>query len=141
MGMDLKQLCFSLLLLLAVAACNASNDDGEIVAVADVAIASQGQRAQPFEAEFLAACPSAPNNFLPLAVRSGRLPAEPYCACVFEETMRDLSEDEKLIAAMYLLKGVGIDLRNRSEFKIIEGSAIGEAGKALDRARACRLLN
>ena len=93
----------------------------------------------PFRTEYLAACEN--QSFYK---RKPVDKVQKYCRCVYDKTLRGLSDDEKMAARFYLMAQSGIDVQNREEFTSIDpvvaadsmvpaSNAIGEAVKACGR--------
>ena len=65
-----------------------------------------------------------------------------YCACVYDQTLKGLTEDEAMTARFYLLGQSGIDVKNRREFVdrdiTVVADTMGIASRALGEAvKAC----
>lgn len=89
---------------------------------------------QPFQAEFQTACESNSNDTPKGFTLTGELTREKYCKCIFKNAMRGLTDEEKKVAAFYLLGQSGVDLKNRREFKTIDPMAMGGGAQAVGKA-------
>lgn len=83
----------------------------------------------PLRAEILEAC-----LVYPAYKNAGDSRAKRYCGCVYGKTMKGLTEAEQLVASFYLLEQVGVDTKQRPEFKSIDLSAMGTASTAIGKA-------
>jgi|GEM_PF-3268296 len=83
----------------------------------------------PAKAEMIAACIEYPSY-----KRRGPERAARYCSCVYDNTMRGLTEEEQLVARFYLLGQIGINTRERDEYKKMDISVIGTAANAIGEA-------
>lgn len=129
----MKRFC-AFLLILTISSCDAADErsNAESVDAAPDSVATE--LPEPFEEEFLVACTAEPNNTPSGFYGSDKITPDTYCACIFDTTMRGLSEDEKLVAAFYLLGQSGIDTRNRPEFRQIDPMAMMAGSEAVGRA-------
>ena len=83
----------------------------------------------PYRAEAMTACPMQRSyvNRDPDRVRK-------YCACVYDQTMKSLTEPEKMTARFYLLNQMGVDTRTREAFKTLDLTTAGTSSAAIGRA-------
>ena len=106
---------------------------GAIGLAACGAVNNAPKQQDPYRAEMMAVCTQ---NQIERRAKPNR--AEKYCACLYDETMKDLSEAERHVARFYLLGQSGIDTKNRNEFKTMDVTAIGTASAAIGAAvKAC----
>ncbi|MEL6826746.1 MAG: hypothetical protein AAFZ74_17675 [Pseudomonadota bacterium] len=122
------------LLMLTVVACDTPGEGIDTDVADEASTVAETVPAEPFEEEFLAACASKPNGTPSGYYGTDKITPKSYCACIFDNAMRDLSEDEKLVAAFYLLGQSGVDTRNRPEFKQIDPMAMIAGSDSVGRA-------
>jgi len=111
----MKHLCLSLSMI-GLAACGTATAE------------------QPFQAEFQAACENQSQSAPPGFTLTGEYTREKYCKCIFNTAMRGLTDDEKKVAAFYLLGQSGVKVDHRPEFKTMDPMAIGNGAAAVGRA-------
>lgn len=122
------------LLMLNVVACDTPNEGIDADVADEASAVAETVSAEPFEEEFLAACATKPNGTPSGFYGTDKITPDSYCACIFDTAMRDLSEEEKLVAAFYLLGQSGVDTRNRAEFKQIDPMALIAGSDSVGRA-------
>lgn len=93
----------------------------------------------PYRVEYLAACESRPN------MKSKDVDkVKKYCRCIYDKTMKGLSDEEIMTARFYLMGQSGIDVEAREDFTSRDitivantmmpaSNAIGDAVKACGR--------
>ena len=89
---------------------------------------------EPLRKEFAEAC-------FQLAAHRTTKPArrKPYCSCIYDSTMRGLSNEVRPFAQFYLLQQVGIDARSKNLIDTPEIGAMVKASHAIGAAtRRCR---
>ena len=59
-----------------------------------------------------------------------------YCGCIYDKTMKNLTADEQLVARFYLGGQIGLNFKDRPEFKSMDISAMGTASEAIGKAVA-----
>ena len=88
----------------------------------------------PIRGKFLAACDGR-IEYRSMKPQKRRV----YCECVYERTIKGLSELEKQYAQFYLLEQVGVDAQSRQLIGKPDGQAMMKAAQALGKAAArCR---
>ena len=64
--------------------------------------------------------------------------ASRHCACVYDKTMKGLTDAERLVARFYLSGQVGLNVKDREEFKSMDVGAMGKAAQRIGVAvQAC----
>ena len=62
-----------------------------------------------------------------------------FCECGYDQTMKDLSEEEKQVARFYLLSQVGVDTKSKNLVTQSGIQFMGTASKAIgDAVKRCR---
>ncbi|MEO1552459.1 MAG: hypothetical protein AAFR82_00890 [Pseudomonadota bacterium] len=125
---------YAFLLMLTVVACDATDETPQAEAVEEASVSAEIEPPLPFEEEFLTACTSKSTGTPSGFYGTDEITRDSYCACLFDTAMRNLSEDERLVAAFYLLGQSGVDTQNRLEFKQIDPMAMGAGSAAVGRA-------
>ena len=98
---------------------------------------SSGDRVNdPMRAEFLEHCQTRPEY--KARKRAGTL--DKYCLCVFDKTMKDLTEEERIVAGFYLYGESSDDYLNRYPIEVNKaGNIMATASQAIDKAvKSCR---
>ena len=83
----------------------------------------------PFRQEFVTACPNQPTYQRHTPKQMNR-----YCGCIYDKTMKGLSEAEQKVARFYLFGQSGIDMKSRAEYRDMDLSAMGTASAAIGHA-------
>lgn len=87
----------------------------------------------PYRAEFMTACQNKPEYKSRDAAK-----VKKNCSCIFDQTMKDLTEAEKLTATFYLYAQSGIKVQDREDFKNMAGNTMAAASAAVGKAvRTC----
>ncbi len=80
--------------------------------------------------EFMASCDARPEYAS--RKREGTLPE--FCQCIFDSTLKDLSDPERIIAGIYLYGESDPDYAKRYEMAVPDGAMMAAASVAIDRA-------
>lgn len=106
--------------LMGLAACGGAN--------------APGASEDPLRTEFLAICQVSPDQVRIEAQSQGRIKTADYCACVYDKTVRGLSDAEAKVAAFYLMSPVGASQADLQKFRDMDLTAMGAASEAIGKA-------
>lgn len=90
----------------------------------------------PMRAEFMEHCQDRPEYTS--RKRAGTL--DKYCLCIFDKTMKGLTEEERIVAGFYLYGETSEGYQKRYPFDVLEAAnSMMTASKAINKAvKSCR---
>ncbi len=88
----------------------------------------------PLRTEFLALCQGSPDQVRIETQSQGRVKTADYCACVYDDTVRGLSDAEAKVAAFYLMSQVGASQADLQKFRDMDLNGMVAASEAIGKA-------